>query len=473
MARKFTIRQQLYTAALTAIGGSLLASSALLAAVTREGLPLTVAWALLATLAAALCVAAYFFVRHLTSPLKRLRQSIRKIAEGDLNVRTALTTQDEFGDISRGIDGVLNNRVSALMNIESENEQLNDSIVALLETVARLSQKDLTIKARVSSDMTGAIADALNLMTQETVKVLHQVTAVSASVAEASNLVKSEADNIVISAKKEKEEVEQAKRELTAAAESMTRVARLAVASSQAADEAIKTTRAARAIVTETVNGIDRIRDGIRETEKRIKRLGERSQEISGVVNLINQISERTQVLSLNASMHAASAGEAGRGFGVVADEVQRLVENTREATTQIGQLVNNIQAETSLVSNTMNNLISQVVEGSRAAEKSGEQMHTTEDTTAKLVQLVRHITTATVSQAKVNQVIQKRTGTILDSVSQTGTHLLEQSEHIDQLLEQTLSLVQSVGVFKLPEMEAEEAAYKMQDMVELEDLMV
>jgi methyl-accepting chemotaxis protein len=400
-----------------------------------------------------------WYLLRMQRPVGRLKDVVEKMAAGDYSVRAAIASGDEFEDIGNGIDSLLGTRVSALVDIESENEQLNDSIVALLETVARLAQRDLTAKAKVQADVTGPIADALNMMAEETAKVLIEVTRVSASVAEASNVVKAQSDSIVLQARKERDQVEQTARELAAASQAMTRVARLAMDSSKAADDAIKTTREARATVSETVAGINAIRDAIREAEKRIKRLGERSQEISAAINLINRISERTQILALNAGMQAASGGDAGRGVGVVADEVQRLAENTRDATTEITTLVGNIQTETSLVANTMNDLITQVVEGSMKAEKSGEEMAATEASTARLVESVRKIAVAAVSQTKTNKIVQQRIDVVLDSVGQTGTHLLEQAEYTDQLLDHAMSLVQSVGLFSLPE-EDEELTY-------------
>lgn len=400
-----------------------------------------------------------WYLLRMQRPVGRLKDVVEKMAAGDYSVRAAIASGDEFEEIGNGIDSLLGTRVSVLVDIESENEQLNDSIVALLETVARLAQRDLTAKAKVQADVTGPIADALNMMADETAKVLIEVTRVSASVAEASNVVKAQSDSIVLQARKERDQVEQTARELAAASEAMTRVARLAMDSSKAADNAIKTTREARATVSETVAGINAIRDAIREAEKRIKRLGERSQEISAAINLINRISERTQILALNAGMQAASGGDAGRDVGVVADEVQRLAENTRDATTEITTLVGNIQTETSLVANTMNDLITQVVEGSMKAEKGGEEMAATEASTARLVESVRKIAVAAVAQTKTNKIVQQRIDVVLDSVGQTGTHLLEQAEYTDQLLDHAMSLVQSVGLFSLPE-EDEELTY-------------
>lgn len=395
-----------------------------------------------------------YFSNKITQPLLRLKNTMRKINEGDLEARMGIRSGDEFEDIGNSIDNILNERVSALSTIEDENEQLNDSIVALLETVAQLAQKNLTIRAKVSEDVTGPLADALNLMTTETARVLNEVMTISGDVAEASNLVKSQSDNVLLLARQERDEIENTAAELAKATEMMSRIAKLAQASNRTADQAITMTTTAMQTVTNTVESINQIRDTIRETEKRIKRLGERSQEISSAVNLINNISERTHILALNASMHAASAGEAGRGFAVVADEVQRLAENAREATSQIATLVNNIQVETASTVNTMNELISQVVGGSRLAEEAGEQMKVTQTTTAELVNLVQKIAAGAVAQANTSTRLRDRTQVIRDTVRKTGSHLQEQSAYTDQLVENAMALVASVGVFQIDEEE-------------------
>ncbi len=391
-----------------------------------------------------------YYVNKLYKPIERLKNIMKKISEGDFDARIGIKSGDEFQDISTSIDTMLNERVSVLTSIEDDNEQLNDSIVALLETVAQLAQKNLSIKAKVNEDITGPLADALNLMTFETTAVLNEVTRISGDVAETSNLVKSQSDNVLLLANKERDEVDNAAIELKSAAEAMSRIALLAEQSNAAAEDAIKTTITAMNTVSDTVESINRIRDTIHETEKRIKRLGERSQEIGTAVNLINNISERTHILALNASMHAASAGEAGRGFAVVADEVQRLAENAREATSQIGTLVNNIQIETVNTVNTMNELITQVVGGSQLAEAAGVQMKKTQSTTAELVSMVQKIAENATAQAETSNRLRERTDVIRDSVRKTGAHLQDQTHHTDELVEQAMLLVAAVGVFKL-----------------------
>ncbi len=393
--------------------------------------------------------------RSITEPVQDIANAVQRVTEGDFTARTNLTGEDELGILGRGFDQLLDDRLTNLVQAEQENENLNDSIILLLQGVSQLSQRDLTVRVPVKEDVTGPMADALNLLTSETAKVLANVTQVSEDVAIASDKVKAQSDNVIAVANEERQEVERAAVDLAAAAQDMNHIADLARACNLTAEEAIETTRKALATVVNTVDGITSTRDTIRETEKRIKRLGERSQEISGVVSLINTIAERTHILALNASMHAASAGEAGRGFAVVADEVQRLAENAREATAQITTLVSSIQVETADTVNAMNQAITQVVEGSRMAEQAGDQMKKTQQTTSDLVASVQEIATRSQAQAQVSNALLDRAQQIQRSTVQTGQQLLEQNQYTTNLVGYAKDLVDAVRVFKLPAVEA------------------
>ena len=393
----------------------------------------------------------WFAIARRMKPLAHLRGVVNKLAEGDDEARANLSTLDEVGELGTAFDRMMDERVATQNAIKRENEQLNESVLGLLQAVAQLSRRDLTVKIPVTEDVTGAVADALNLLTNETGKVLQEVSDISADVTAASLKVREQAETVMAGAAVDREEVGQTADALAAASVSMNQIADLARVCNEAADNAIKTTQRALQAVTSTVGGINSTRDIIRETEKRIKRLGERSQEISGVVNLINTIAERTHILALNASMHAASAGEAGRGFAVVADEVQRLAESARQATAQIATLVNSIQVETADTVNTMNAAIAQVVEGSKLAEQAGEQMHNTEVSTSELVGLVQQIATTSQEQAKVSNDLLGRASEMRKSSEKTSQRLSEQGEYTNNLVEYAKNLLTTVRVFKLP----------------------
>jgi len=317
--------------------------------------------------------------------------------------------------------------------------------------VGAIAQRDLTIKAPVTEDITGPLGDALNYLTDETAKVMNNVVRIAGEVASVSNQVKSQSDTVLSIAADERREVAQSAVELNEASVAMLDIAKLALSCNEAAGKAIKNTDKAQETVLGTVQGITSIRDTIRETEKRIKRLGERSQEIGAVVTIINGIAERTHILALNASMHAASAGEAGRGFAVVANEVQKLAENAREATQQISGLVNNIQVETADTVTNMNDAITQVVRGTTLAQQAGNEMRETRDTTAELVQLVQQIADSSKIQAETSQRLQERSVQIQKASEETFQQLQEQGKQTDRLVGFSGNLVETVGVFKLP----------------------
>ncbi len=275
--------------------------------------------------------------RHITGATGRLSETVTRVSAGDYSARANLETGDEFGILGRAFDGMLNERVATLAQKEKENEALNTSIIDLMRAVAKLSRGDLTIKAPVREDVTGALADAINNMADQTAKTLGNVVSVSGEVRSAS--------------------------------------------------------QDGRDTVLSSARGMNEIRGTIQETGKRIKRLGERSQEITGIVKLIDDIAERTSVLALNANMQAAMAGEAGRGFRVVADEVQRLAERSKEATDQIAKLVTNIQTETNDTMATMDRAIGEVVRGGEMAEKAAQQVTHLDELGGELLQSVEAFT--------------------------------------------------------------------------------
>jgi methyl-accepting chemotaxis protein len=280
---------------------------------------------------------AYYTGRHITRATGQLQNTVQRVADGDYTARSHIKTGDELEVLGNALDGLLNERVGSLAQKEKENEALNVSIMDLLRSVSKLSRGDLTVKAPVREDITGALADAINAMSDATAKTLGGVNSVSHEVRFAS--------------------------------------------------------QGGRDTVLSTAKGMNEIRGTIQETGKRIKRLGERSQEITGIVKLIDDIAERTSVLALNANMQAAMAGEAGRGFRVVADEVQRLAERSKEATDQISKLVSNIQTETNDTIATMDRAIGEVVKGGELAELAARQVTHLDDLGGQLIASVQSFT--------------------------------------------------------------------------------
>lgn len=411
-----------------------------------------------------LAMFAFFLYRGITNPLNQLLQAIGKIDGGAYDVRVKLRSQDELSSVGRAIDKLLDDRVSLLKTTESDNERLNNSVIGLFTAMGALAQKDLTVRAPVTEDIIGTLGDAINQLTDVTATVLHHVTKVAGVVEAASERMKQQSDVVNEMAKEEDVIVVRLISNLETAMASIGEVAIFARDSNRAAGEATKSTESAMETVQATLVGMNAIRETISEMEKRIKRLGERSQEISQIVNLINTISERTHVLSLNAAMQAAMAGEAGRGFAVVAEEVQRLAENSRQATGQIANLVQNIQVETNDTIATVNKTIEQVVKESELAHNAGERMRETHEATARLVRLVATIVTSSTEQTRIAAVLRTAADEIAQFTEKTAEQLVAQNQSAASLVSASQKLVDAISVFKLPSTEPEAAGAVAED---------
>lgn len=397
-------------------------------------------------------LATLFVLRSMLGPIARLQGALDQLRRGDYTARVKLRNGDELGAVGRALDRLLDERLETLNKQAKENEKLSNSVVEIMQAMGQVAaHKDLSIKVPVSEDVTGAIGDAMNLLTTETAKVLGTVKDVSNDVSSASMLVKQTADSAMNTASQGQAEVESAARELSNAAATLGQLAQMAQKANDSAELAVRTTLRALGTVDKTVTGINESRNLIRETEKRIKRLGERSQEINQVVGLINSIAERTGILALNASMQAVAAGDAGRGFAIVADEVKRLSENARDATREIATLVSSIQSETSETVLAMNNAIAQVVDVSKLADLAGSEMKGTQQATDDLVANVRLIAATSVEQARAGQALQNRAQAIQQSSRDTTRQLSAQNEVTNKLVAYAQLLVREVAVFKLP----------------------
>jgi twitching motility protein PilJ len=400
----------------------------------------------------AVAVGVFFIYKSIVFPMAHIQNVIRRINKGNLKARVRLTQKDELGDLGQAFNILLDERIRTLEEQSLENEQLNNSIISLIRALGAIAQKNLTVKVPVSADITGTISDAVNLLTTETAKTLAQVKDISEQVNAISDLLQRQSSAVVRVAEDERKQVMATSKALDMSARAMNEIAVRAGTADNIASKTIADTQQAREAVMRTVRGIQTIRETISETEKRIKRLGDRSQEISGIVNLINTIAERTHILALNASMHAASAGEAGKGFAVVADEVQRLAENAREATAEIASMVNNIRVETSDTVNIMNKLITEVAEGTRLGEQAEKRMEVTEDATRQLVETVQVISHSSVQQAQISNKIRDRANLIRNFTEKTGGELVQQKRHTDSLKHFAEVLLDRVNVFILPE---------------------
>jgi methyl-accepting chemotaxis protein len=391
-------------------------------------------------------------IAGVVNPISYLQSTVNEIAAGNLEARVDGVGHDEIGKLAQAFDALLDERATSFARTEYDHHQLNTSIITLLRSVSILSQKDLTVSIPVAEDMTGAVSDAINLLTSEIAATLKEVRLISAKVNTASDQVKQQSGHVRVYADNQRKEIDATLEELNTVVNTMIKIAKFSQVTDKESEKTMLTTESAVEAVTQTISSINSIRDIIREAEKRIKRLGERSQEITSVVNIINNIAERTHVLSLNAGMQAAAAGEAGKGFMVIANEVQRLAESSREATEKIATLVKNIQIDTSDTMKTMNTVISQVVDGTQQAEEAGKRMKESRTTTESLVSSVKKIATTTIGQLAVGRSLKEHAQNIQNSTIKTNEQLQQQRQLSDDLAHYAAELIVKVAIFKLPE---------------------
>ncbi len=394
----------------------------------------------------------FLFFRKLMGLVRRITDTVQSVSGGDFTARCLVHSGDEMQTLGDAFDDLLDARVSTLAQIERENNAINDSIIRILEATGSLSQRDLRVNVPVAEDITGAVADAINGAVSDMASVLKRVRAVSGEVRDSSGTVDQQAQKVYQVAQRNLATVENTLKDLRQATESMEKVMALAAMSHTIAGTATQSTSQGLESVMSTTEGMNRIRSSIQETAKRIKRLGERSQEISGIIGIIKDITERTHVLALNARIQASTAGEAGKGFSVVAEEVKQLAESSRQATAQIAQLIQNIQIETNDTIATMEQTVSEVVKGTELSEKARAQMQDTQQTTGKLAEAVKQIATSSKMQMKITKDVAVRAEELRAAAVNTQKELEVQRQQSRRLTVSSEQLAQSVAQFVLPE---------------------
>jgi twitching motility protein PilJ len=333
---------------------------------------------------------------------------------------------------------------------ENENKRNQEAILRLLNEMGDLADGDLTIRAKVTEDITGAIADSMNYTIDELRTLVTGVNNASTSVSAKSQQAQAVSVQLLDAAEKQSKEIQDTTQQVLGVAKTLTAVSSNAEESSQVAMRSLAASDKGRLAVQNSIAGMNDIRDQIQETSKRIKRLGESSQEIGEIVELISDITEQTNVLALNAAIQAASAGEAGRGFSVVAEEVQRLAERSGEATKQIGAIVKTIQADTQDAVAAMEKSTTGVVEGAKLSDAAGQALNEIDTVTKNLANLIQRISTDTQAQAASANKVAQNMQDILEINRQTTTGTQQTASSIKELADVASDLKASVSGFKL-----------------------
>ncbi len=332
------------------------------------------------------------------------------------------------------------------------NERNQTAILRLLDELADLADGDLTTTATVTEDFTGAIADSINFTIDQLRILVARINETAVNVSAAAQETQQTALHLAEASEHQAQEIAGASAAVNEMAVTIDQVSANAAESAAVAERAVSIAGNGAKVVQNTINGMDTIREQIQDTSKRIKRLGESSQEIGDIVSLINDIADQTNILALNAAIQASMAGDAGRGFAVVADEVQRLAERSAAATKQIEALVKTIQNDTNEAVISMEQTTSEVVRGARLAQDAGVALEEIENVSSSLAELIQNISNAARQQASSAGHISNTMNVIQEITTQTSAGTSATAQSIGNLAEMALDLRESVAGFKLPE---------------------
>ena len=337
------------------------------------------------------------------------------------------------------------------LDTQTLNKRNQDAIMRLMDEMGSLAEGDLTVQATVTEDITGSIADSVNYAVESLRDLVMEINDT------ATNVDKSAQDTLISTTKLAESSKEQAN-QVTAATETINTMsgsfddmANRSRESAEVAQRSVEIANNGAVMVQETISGMDTIREQIQETSKRIKRLGESSQEIGDIVELISGIAEQTNILALNAAIQAASAGGAGRGFAVVADEVQRLAERATNATGRIETLVQTIQTDTSEAVVSMETTTSEVVRGAKLAEDAGGALERIDEVSNNLSGLIQEIAKEAQEQSSVATEVAGRMNSIRAISMQSSEGTTQTAKAVDHLAGLVRQLRESVADFKLP----------------------
>src|SRR5499427_5383991 len=327
----------------------------------------------------------------LLAPITELAEFSERLAAGDPRARADVSTGDELGYIADNLNRAVG-RVSKATSNQEASDLLQKSITELLSVINQVARGDLTQRGKVTNDALGNVTDSINYMLDNFTKVLERVRKAAMEVTACSNNILVAADQMQAGATQQDQEITNTSSAVEELTVSMKQVSNNAEASAEAARRALDAAEQGNRAVRDTLEGMQRIRSSVQATAKKIKSLGDRSLEISEIINVINDITEQTNLLALNAAIEAARAGEAGRGFAVVADEVRKLAEHSRSATKDIAALIKAIQAETNEAVVVMEDGTKEVEGGAQLADQAGRALDAVSSVVRQSAELVQAI---------------------------------------------------------------------------------
>ena len=401
----------------------------------------------------------YFVRRRIQDRLLGLVDVCRSYAGGDRAVRATVIGDDEFAMLSMSLNTLLDSQgfisggaPSISSSGGSEAAALQAQIEKLLQEVSAVGDGDLRVQAEVTPDTLGVLADSFNYMIEELAKVVGRVQSTALQVTHATRRILDRSAELAQASETQVAQISQTTEAVEALAVFIQNVARNAQLSAEAAQEALRNASTGEVAVRQTIDGMMLIRENVQETSKKIKRLGERSNEIGEIVRIIEDIADQTNLLALNAAIQSAMAGEHGRGFAVVADEIRLLAERSTESTKRIATLVKSIQGDTFEAVVAMEDSTQEVVKGSQLADEAGRALSSIYAAVERQAQMIESIARAANEQASVSENVAVAMGQISEITRQTNTGTQEAAVSVSYLSELADQLRASVATFRLPD---------------------
>ena len=385
----------------------------------------------------------------IVKPVQEITEFSEKIAGGDNNARLEISTQNDFAVVAENWNR-LAEKLSRTGRDQQAQDTLQKSVTEFLTIVSQIARGDLTLRGKVTNDALGNVVDSVNYMLDNFGRVIERVRNAAVDVSSSANEILISSEEMAGGASQQDQEITNTSSAVEELTVSMKQVSNNAEASAEAARRALDAAEQGNRSVRDTLDGMQRIRSSVQATAKKIKSLGDRSLEISEIVNVINDITEQTNLLALNAAIEAARAGEAGRGFAVVADEVRKLAEHSRTATKDIAALIKAIQAETNEAVVVMEEGTKEVEVGARLADQAGKALEAISSVVRQSAELVQEISLASKQQVRGTEGVANAMQIISSITRQTSQGTRQTARTVEQMVKLSEQLNEALSQFKI-----------------------